>query len=213
MMYQLLYQYFITYNQLILPGTGTLMLEKNSATGDFAARLVRPPVYTVVFQANSEKPPTSFFNWLSAGLNTSVQEAVIRFNDFAFQLRQQIAAGDIIQWKGIGVLQKGLGAEARFTPDLTENAFAEPVIAEKVLRDKADHMVRVGEDQKTSAEMTAMLNKPEMQKSGWWIIALVLGILSLGFIGWHFYNHGFEPAATANSCKLVPMESADNNPE
>jgi len=69
-------------------------------------------------------------------------------------------------------------------------------------------MVRVGEDQKTSAEMTEMLNQPVVKRSLWWATALVLGVLSLLFIVWYFYEQGIAISSTANTMKLVPMETS-----
>ncbi len=86
--------------------------------------------------------------------------------------------------------------------------FQSPVAAEKVIREKADHMVRVGEEEKTSAEMTEMLNQPEEKKSYWWVYAMIAGILSVIFIGWHLSEKGVDINATGNGTILVPSESS-----
>ena len=66
-------------------------------------------------------------------------------------------------------------------------------------------MVRVGEDEKTSTEMTEMLNQPEEKKSYWWAYALIIGLLAVIFLGWYFSEHGVTAAATSNNKPVTPQ--------
>jgi hypothetical protein len=100
-------------------------------------------------------------------------------------------------------LQKGLGGETKFIP-AEKWSIEVPVVAEKVLRQKSEHMVRVGEDERTSEEMTAMLTRTEEKRSYWWAAALVIGLLSVMILGWYFSEHGVDVAATANDKQLIP---------
>ena len=79
--------------------------------------------------------------------------------------------------------------------------------AEKVIREKAEHMVRVGEDEKTSEEMTSFLNQTEEKKSLWWAAAVVIGLIAVVFLGWYFSENGVEVTSTANSKQVSPIES------
>ncbi len=208
MMYEELYQYFIQHKKLAVPGVGTFLLERKPAETDFINKQINPPVYSVSLQASVYPPPINFFKWLADALHISDRDAIIRFNDFAFDIKKQIADGDTIDWHGVGTLSKSLAGDIKFAP-ASASAIENPVTAEKLIREKAEHMVRVGEDHKTSVEMTEMLNQPEAKKSRWWITALALGLLALLFIGWYFSEHGFDVSSTANSMKLVPMEASD----
>ncbi len=208
MMYAALYQYFIQHNRLAVPGVGTFLLERKPAVNDFVNKQIDPPAYSVALQPSVDPPSINFFKWLAGALHISDHEAIIRFNDFVFETKKQITDGDTIDWQGVGTIRKGLAGEMKFSP-ATDSAIEKPVAAEKVIRDKAEHMVRVGEDQKTSAEMTEMLNQPEAKKSRWWIAALVAGFPALLFIGWYFYEHGKDVSSTSNNMKLVPMEASD----
>ena len=129
----------------------------------------------------------------------------MQFNDFVFELKKQVMDNAIVDWKGIGILQKALAGDIRLVS--TDDFLAQPVPAEKVIREKADHMVRVGEDEMTSAEMTEILSQPEEKKSYWWVYAMVIGILSVIFIGWHLSENGVDLNATGNSKKLSPIEA------
>lgn len=207
MMYGELYQYFILHKQLNVPGVGTFLLERTAATSDFPNKKIQPPTFAISLQQATVSPSKHFFNWLSAALKISDREAVIRFNDFAFDMKKQLSGGSKIEWNGIGTISKGLGDEFRFEPDLAKFTFDLPVTAEKVIREKSEHSVRVGEDEKTSAEMRDYFSQPEEKKNYWWAAALAIGILMIIFIGWYFSVHGMKASSTANGQKLTPAIS------
>ncbi|MBL7724624.1 MAG: hypothetical protein JNK27_10770 [Chitinophagaceae bacterium] len=205
MMYAELYQFLIQHKQLPVPGIGTFLLERKPAAVNFPERKIEPPVYGVSLQPVGNSPSKNFFIWLGAALQVSDRDAVIRYNDFAFDLKRQLSGGDIVNWKGVGQLSKGLGGDIKFIPQ-EKRSLESPVAAEKVMREKAEHMVRVGEDEKTSVEMTELLSHTETKKSYWWAYALIVALLSVMFIGWYFSENGISMSSTSNSKKLVPVE-------
>jgi len=207
MMYDKLYQYLIQHKELPVPGIGTFLLERKPAEGDFPNRQIKPPAYSIVIQPNTHTPGKNFFNWLAMTLGIADREAIFRFNDFAFAMRKQIGEGNIINWKGVGTLTKGLAGDIKFVPETTAVGFEKPVGAEKVIREKAEHMVRVGEDEKTSVEMTEMLNQEEEKKSYWWAYALAVALLAVIFIGWYLSENGVDISSMANRQKLIPMQT------
>lgn len=208
MMYKELFQFLLLHKELPVPGIGTFLLERDSASIDFPNKQITAPAYLVTFKQSAEAPGKNFFNKLSGLLHQSTKESVMQFNDFAFDLKKQVMNGVVIDWKGIGILQKGLAGDIRLMP-ASDWLLQPPVAAEKVIREKADHMVRVGEEERTAAEMTEMLNQPEMKKSYWWVYAMVIGILSVIFIGWHLSEKGVDINATGNRSKLVPAEVSE----
>ncbi len=207
MMYDKLYQYLIQHKELPVPGIGTFLLKRNSAEIDFPNRKINPPSYAVAFLPASHVPGKNFFYWLAQSLGISDREAIFRFNDFAFDMKKQISEGTVINWDGVGTLNRGLAGDVKFTALAQTTELLAPITAEKVIREKAEHMVRVGEDEKTSVEMTEMLNHQEEKKSHSWTIALILLLLSVIFIGWYFSEHGVDVSATANGLKLIPLEA------
>lgn len=88
-----------------------------------------------------------------------------------------------------------------------------PVPAEKVLRDKAEHIVRVGEQERSSAEMTRILSESEEKKSYWWVYALATGLLAVIFTGWYLSKNGTDIQSTANTVKLVPSIATESYKE
>lgn len=205
MMYAELYQYLIQHEQLPVPGIGTFLVERIPAAVNFPERKIEPPVYGISLQPVSNSPSKNFFIWLGAALQVSDREAVIRYNDFSFDLKSQLSGGDIVNWNGVGQLSKGLAGDIKFIPQ-EKRSLESSVKAEKVMREKAEHMVRVGEDEKTSAEMTELLSHTDEKKSHWWAFALIVTVLSVMFIGWYFSENGISMSSTSNSKKLVPAE-------
>jgi hypothetical protein len=207
MMYGELYQYFIQHKQLNVPGIGIFMLERKPATTDFPNKIIHPPVFTISLHHGSTNPPRNFFTWLSQALQVNDRDAVIRFNDFAFEMKRRISAGDKIKWEGVGTLSSGLAGEIRFESAMKDIATELPVKAEKVIRENAAHTVRVGEDEKTSVEMIEYLNQPDAKKNYWWAWALAVGLLIIMFIGWYFSEHGLQASATGNEQRLNATET------
>lgn len=205
-MYPVLFEYLLLYKRLPVPGIGTFLLERAPARIDFPNKLMYPPVYSITLIENNGMPAGNFFQWLGRMLRISDREAVIRFNDFAFEMKKQIGEGDVINWNGVGTVKKGLAGEIRFIPGavvITED----PVPAARVLREKAEHMVRVGEEEKTAAEMQEILAHQEQTKSWWWVWALAAGLLMVVFTGWYLSEHGVLTGSVANTQKLVPLEA------
>ena len=190
-----------------MPGIGTFLLERKSASVDFPNKQITAPVYTVSLHPEYAVPAISFFTSLGGLLHLSGKEAVKKFNDFSFDLKKQLADGAIVNWSGVGILQKGLAGDIKLSPSVIQLQET-PVVAHKAIREKAEHMVRVGEDEKSAEEMTEFLNQEEEKKTYWWVYAMVIGILSVIFIGWHFSENGIDVSATANKSKLAPAEGA-----
>ena len=89
-MYTALYQYLLQHKQLLVPGVGTFLLNRKTATNNFSEKQIYPPSYSVVMQSGSNSPSKQFYNWLGYALSISDSDAVIRFNDFAFDLKKII---------------------------------------------------------------------------------------------------------------------------
>lgn len=206
-MYGELYQYLILHRQLNLPGIGRLCIEKKPARFDVADKVINPPAFSIALQHDNSNPPKNFFNWLALKLGITDRDAIIRFNDFLFDLKKQLAAGNKLEWEGVGTISKGLAGDILLNPSLTDHSPGTAVAAIKVLRDNAQHIIRVGEDERTSSEMQEILHHSEEGgKSYWWVAALVLVILSIIFIGYYFSVNGMSTSAAANQKKLEPAE-------
>lgn len=202
-----LYQYLLLHKEMPVPGVGTWQLEKHPARVDFPNKMIHAPAYQFAWKPESHLPDKYFFQWLALQLGVSDREAIFRFNDFAFDLKKQLTAGSTVTWNGVGELNRGLGGEIKFTPEQEAYTPETPAGAVKVIREKPEHTVRVGESEKTAAEMVEMLNQPAERRSFWWAWALALGLLAVVFLGWYFSEHGLELSSTGNTRVVVPAEA------
>lgn len=206
-MYGELYQYLVLHQQLHLPGIGTFSIERKPASLDFTDKLAYPPVYTIALQTGngSAAPAKPFFHWLGTTLGVSDRDAVVRFNDFLFDLKNKLSRGGALQWSGLGRLSKAPDGELHFEAERKEYTPAPPVPATMVLRHNAEHTVLVGEQERTSSEMQVTAEEGvSIRRSRWWIAALAVGLVSVAFVAWYFSAHECTPAATGNQQRLVP---------
>ena len=187
-----------------------VLLERKAAESDFSNKRINPPIYSLTLQFPAKAISQNFYNYLANALHISEKEAADGFAAFSSNIKQQIISGHSIDWSGVGILSKGLAGEIKFKSVVNELVIEKPVIAEKVIREKAEHMVRVGEDNKTSAEMVEMLNQPEEKKSYWWAYALSLALIGIVFLGWYFSEHGLEVSSTANTATLTQQEAGSS---
>ena len=79
--------------------------------------------------------------------------------------------------------------------------FQHPVPAVKVKHQDAVHTLLVGDQERTSGEMNEWLHEEAASRKrlSWWVVALVLVVIGLAILAWHFYTHGF---STANQSTL-----------
>ena len=205
-MYGELYQYLILHKQLNIPGIGTFLLERKPADIDFVNKIANPPAYTVALHHGNSVPSKNVFSWLASSLNISERDALTQFNDFALDIKDRVLTGDKLQWNGIGILSKGMAGEIRFEASLKGMKAGTPVPAIKVIRENAEHHVRVGEQDKTSSEMIELLAPPAQKKTYGWGIALIAGLLAIIFIALYFFSNGLNTSSAANQQKLVPQK-------
>ena len=102
-MYTELYKYLILHKQLNIPGIGRFEIEKKPADIDFATRVVNAPKYNIAFRQVEVMPSRKFFNWLEAELGISEMDAVKKFNDFTYDLRNALGRS----WYAEEVAERG----------------------------------------------------------------------------------------------------------
>jgi hypothetical protein len=130
---------------------------------------------------------------VAAQRNILDYEAIKWYNEFSFELRNRIRAEEQVSWEGVGMLKKDGSGGVLFEPAPAPLFFLQPVPAMRVSRQDAQHNLVVGDRERTSGEMNEWLHdhaKPRRRLS-WWVIAIVLAVLGLAFLGWYFYSHGF----------------------
>ncbi|MET0634422.1 MAG: hypothetical protein ABWZ25_00260 [Chitinophagaceae bacterium] len=209
-MYKELYQYFILNRELQLPGIGTFLLERQPAEIDFPNRAIQAPTYAIVLQVGNMTSSRSLYRWLASAYQTGEAEAVVRFNDFVFQLKNKILAGNKLVWSGFGTLSKGYAGEIRFEPSPVPN-YSGSLPATKVLRENAEHTVRVGEQEMSSGEVVSVFQSETITRNKSWILIVLLIIAAVSFIGYYFSEHGVETTSSGSRTIIRPSAPVPNS--
>jgi hypothetical protein len=196
-MYAALYDYLLFHGQLILPGIGRISRHRIPAVSDFPNRQFLPPVYTWQFTPGDTPLPERFYEQLQAWLPERSESASRQFEQLCNQIRTVVEKGGTLDWEKVGQLRKGLGQEWKFIPAATPE-LQKPVIAEKVLREKAAHRVRVGEEDKSSEEMSVLLQRTAPRRDWGLVTGFVLCLLAAGFITGYFISRQGGSSETGN---------------
>ncbi len=189
-MYAELHQYLIQQRILPVPGLGTFLLERSPAESDIPNRVILAPTYRVSYKTEVEPFPKHFFSWLGHMLNVTDREAQMRFDDFGSKLIEETGQGKIVKWMGVGEIRRKNG-QVDFTPQLLSTE--DPVPSIKIIRQHAEHQVRVGEEFRSSGEMTRILKPDTSRKRYPLLIPVLLLVISMAFITWYFIVNGFTP--------------------
>ena len=206
-MYKELYRYFILNKELHLPGIGKFILLTNPASFDFSGKAIRPPSYTISFQQGVATPSKRFFRWLSNTLQISERDALIRFNDFAFSLKKQLAEKTEINWNGMGKIYEDFEGAIKFTPSSKKIDFGVVTPVEKIIREDVNRILKVGGQEKTSDEIIEIPGYPETKNFYWWTYALIIGLLVVIFTGWYISTYGLKTSSSANQQKIIPADT------
>ncbi len=207
-MYGELYQYLILHKQLSMPGIGTFLLERKPAYIDFVNKIAEPPAYTIALHHGNVPASKNVFDWLASKLEISELDAVKRFNDFSFDIKNKVLAGDRLLWEGVGEFSKGMAGEIRFEAVLKDKKAGVPIPAVKVIRENAEHTMMVGEDEKTSSQMKEILSPSHERKFQWWGIALIVSLLAFIFIGVYLSTKGVKTSSVGNQQQLTPQKAS-----
>lgn len=192
-MWQVLNAYLFQHRSISIPGLGTIYLETTPANVDVAERTMQPPVYQFRFDKYFDAPDKEFFAFVATQRNILDYEAIKWYNEFSFELRNRIRAEEQVFWDGVGMLKKDGNGGVLFESAPAPLLFLQPVPAMRVVRQDAQHSMVVGDRERTSGEMNEWLqdHAHRRRRLSWWLIALVLAVLGLAFLGWYFYSHGF----------------------
>jgi transcriptional regulator with XRE-family HTH domain len=202
--YNILYQFLILNKQLGLPGMGTIHLQKKSSELDFANKIFTSPTYIFKIEQGKDVPSKKLFAWLSKVLNVTEAEAVRLLNNFSFELKNELSVSGEANWQHVGIFRRDDKGDIILHSSDLQLECEMPVMAEKVIREKAEHTVLVGEMEKSAAEMEILLGESEVKKDHMWKIAITLLIMAFLFVGYYLSEKGFHPSSFGNQSVLIP---------
>jgi hypothetical protein len=199
-MFDVLNSYLFQHRSVSIPGMGTIYLESLPASIDNHGTQLLPPLYYFRFDKYFDAPDKEFFAFLSSQLGLLDFEAIRRYTEFSFNIREQMDRNGVIDWKGVGALKKDSEGNVSFESSLGNPVFLQPVPANRVIHPDARHVLLVGDTERTNIEMNQWLQQEEVEekKDKWWIYALILGAVSLMIILIHFSSSHWRSESIGN---------------
>jgi len=193
-----LYEFLLLNKKLSLPGIGTITLCQAPSQHDLPNKQFIGPSSFFTIDPRNDKPSKKLFDWLSSSLNITEWEAIKSVNDFSFDLKKKLSENGEVSWEKVGVFHRNNNGDLKLDPKNISLQSELPVTAEKVIRVKAEHTVLVGEKEKTSVEMEEYFAGSRVKKNYTWLIAVILTVLAVMFIGWYFSEKGFSTSSAGN---------------
>ena len=198
-----LYEFLVLNKKLSLPGIGTISLQQSPSELDITSRQITPPSFHYSLDATNDSPSKKLFEWLSASTAITEWDAIKAVNDFSSSFKNELADKKEVTWEKIGTFKKdGAGHLKLNSATFLKNV--QPVIAEKVIRQKAEHTILVGEKERSAAEMEEYFADTPAKRNYTGLIAVILIVVAIMFIGWYFSENGFTPASAGNNSVVKP---------
>ncbi|RYZ61463.1 MAG: hypothetical protein EOO14_04985 [Chitinophagaceae bacterium] len=172
-MFKQLTNYLLQYRQVSIPSVGTIRLVRQPAQLDVAAKIITPPSYRTEI-TSGDAVPEHQLAYLSASLGDEKHTVLDRLSVFGQRLQQQLR-GDGFDWKGIGLIESD-GGQNVITP-----SGLQPIPAERVLRQDAEHNVLVGDQEMTSTQMTGRREEVPSIAVGKRSLSIIIGWVLLAF--------------------------------
>jgi hypothetical protein len=193
-----LYEFLILNRKINLPGIGTISLQQDSSLLDFGNKELTPPSYYFIMESASDKPSKKLLDWLSSSRNISEWDAIKSVNDFSFSLKEKLSEAGEVVWQKVGTFRRDSNGNLKLDSQLVALKSQLPVVAEKVMRENVLHTILVGEQEKSSAEMEEYFAETPATRNYAWLIAVILTVLAIMFVGWYFSEKGFAPSSVGN---------------
>ena len=201
-MNKILTSYLLQNKSISIPGLGSMYIERIPAQTDFVNKRILPPDYHFRFDKYFDAPDKDFFAYLAQQMDRADYEAIKWYNEWAYELRNKIRDGQLVEWRNVGVLKKDTNGEIVFEPARAIDTLQEPAPANRVIHTHAQHTMIVG-DHEVVRELTADGEEYQeagtyVEKESWWLYALIIAAIALSVIFFHFYKNGFSASSTGN---------------
>lgn len=201
-MRQSLYEFLVLNDRLILPGIGTISLAQESSQLDITNRQFSPPSYYYTLDARNDSPSKKLFEWLATSLAITEWDAIKGVNDFSASFKNELAEKKQVVWEKVGTFRNDGAGKLKLEPAALIPD-EQPIIAERVIRQKAEHTILVGEKERSASEMEEYFAPEAPVKGNYtWLIAVILIVVAIMFIGWYFSEKGFSPSSAGNNAVL-----------
>lgn len=182
-----LYQYLVLNDHVSIPGIGSFSVKRSPAV--YSGTTIQPPAAEIVFQSGTSITEKQFYDFLAAHHNLSAVDAVRRFNDFAYQLKQQLSAQKMVELSGFGRLLKNAGGELVFESAVNTAEYFRPITPKRVETPSIQATVTT-----VSPVVDEEPDEVTRPADRWWITAIILAVVACAAIGFYFMTEtGMQP--------------------
>lgn len=181
-----LLHYFLIQNKKIsISHVGSISIVNQNAEDDFGAKTIAPPAYNFLYKKENDAVAENAFVQF-ATQKLQVTENVVK--DFLDNLAEEFNTFKRLDIDGVGVITNENGNYSFHSYSCLK--YYTPIEVNRVIHADAVHSVRVGEEEKSSTEMHALLSK-EKSRSYWWAYVLVI-LLFLAACGYMYYYYFYQ---------------------
>lgn len=199
-MEQYLSEYLFIHHCCPIPGAGELQWHTRGATYSQAEQTMIPPISEIrLVKGNVDETP--LVGYLARMMKVSADVAANRLQSWSTSLTKN----NLTAIPGAGVFESEQG-KLVFRSIPIHLSLIPEVKAERVVRKETTHAILVGDRERDTQEMAALLtHKPAASANRWWIFALVLLLLAAGVMAYYFVNDG---NSRMGSAQPVPVKEA-----
>ena len=187
---QLLYRYFTLNGSVLIPGLGQLNLCRIPAINDFIGKKILPFSYVIRFDQWEDIVPGAQLKYIQkhVGLDSELLQA--QLNDLGEEMKSRLEAEGRLEWQGLGFFSLNEHGDIVFHQKNHATVTHTDVRYRHVIREKIDHTVIVGEQEKTLAEMEEYFEEKKSRTffTGWKRGALILFLLVIALLAARFLS-------------------------
>lgn len=169
-----------------MPGLGRLTIEQLPAQSDFVNKTILAPQPFIRYNEevlSSEED--GFIQYVGRKKSIGWREATEQFTNWCNDTKAILQQNGQFYLAYAGTFfQKG--QQISFIQASLPAVFFPPAPAERVVHPEAAHNMLVGDKETTTAQMTEYLAGDTVEKKRWWIAALIVALVALALIAWHY---------------------------
>ncbi|ULQ54480.1 hypothetical protein [Flavihumibacter fluvii] len=204
----ILNNYLYQHKSISIPGLGTLHMDRMPARTDFVNRQILAPFYSFRFDQYFDAPDKDFFGYLANRKQVPDYEAMKWFNEFSLDLRTRIRNREDVIWQGLGSFHAGDNGEIYFKSDPAIGPKIQPVVAERIIRNNAQHQILVGDVERTTTEMPELLTETHVERESWWTYAIIIAAVALSICCYQLFKDKFH-LSSFGSQRNIPTKSME----
>jgi hypothetical protein len=193
-----LYSYLLQQQRLPIPGLGMVLIERVPAQKDTVEKKLNPPAFKFRFDQYFDAPDTDFFNFLAQEQGIPEHEAMQRYNQWSFDLRNSMQVDQPMPLGAYAHFIKKSNGELLFETERPINPFFTRVQAERVTT-RAMNLDEPPPSHVEERVVEVAASFPELgeeEKASWVWYALVLFAGTAVLLFFHFHRLGWHLSST-----------------